>query len=47
MKTDGLSRPAPLLLGEVGETLQKKAWFEIVSALRRDVPEVTGLIKVV
>ncbi len=35
-----LCRPAMLLEGEQGARLQQKIWYEVVYALRKDVPEV-------
>lgn len=40
------SSRAPLLTGEDGRRLQQKAWHEIVTALSKDVPEVSNLVRV-
>lgn len=34
----------PLLSGELGEEMRRKAWNEIVEALRKDVPEIDSIV---
>jgi hypothetical protein len=38
-------RDAENISGEEGKKLKETVWFEIVDALRKDVPEVAGLLK--
>ncbi|KAF2089887.1 putative short-chain dehydrogenase/reductase family protein [Saccharata proteae CBS 121410] len=44
-KDDQVQPHAPLLDGQEGDALRKKAWFDIIDALRKDVPEVVELAK--
>ncbi|KAH8680003.1 hypothetical protein BGZ60DRAFT_503634 [Tricladium varicosporioides] len=37
--------PAPILVGEEGEKLQKRVWLELIQALEKDVPEVAGMVE--
>jgi hypothetical protein len=36
---------AEILTGDKGKKLKATVWFEIVDALRKDVPEISGLLK--
>lgn len=38
-------RLAQLLKGEVGEEMRVKVWEEIVEALRKDIPDIDGIVE--
>lgn len=41
---DALCRDAEVIAGDEGQKLKDAVWVDIVEALRKDVPEVAGLV---